>query len=141
MEFLGLLDAHPFDCRDESSLTISRNTDSLVAWAERMGMDKKELEGLDQEQQLLKILRLGQERQVLPVSADVSTVKKYLEIMMANRSAARSYTVTKPIQTDLHLVSGAGIVTPRSGFFGGSEPVVQANYRSGVGVFHQRAPS
>ena len=51
----------------------------------------------------MKILRLGQECQVLPVSADVSTVKKYLEIMMANRSAARSYTVTKPIQTDLHL--------------------------------------
>lgn len=49
VEFLGLLDAHPFDCKDESSLTISRNTDSLVAWAERMGMDKKELEGLDQE--------------------------------------------------------------------------------------------
>ncbi|EGK09175.1 non-ribosomal peptide synthetase [Desmospora sp. 8437] len=103
VEFLGLLDAHPFDCRDESSLTISRNSDSLVAWAERMGMDKKELEGLDREQQLLRILRLGQERQILPVSADVSTVKKYLEIMMANRSAARSYTVTKPIQTDLHL--------------------------------------
>ncbi|PTM58822.1 non-ribosomal peptide synthetase [Desmospora activa] len=103
VEFLGLLDAHPIDSREEDSLAVTRNRDSLVAWAERLGMDKNELEGLDQEQQLLKVLRQAQERQVLPLSADVSTVKKYLGIMIANRTATLDYTVKEPIQADLHL--------------------------------------
>ncbi|WP_169713522.1 non-ribosomal peptide synthetase [Paludifilum halophilum] len=103
VQFLGLLDAHPIDSREKDSLSVIQNRDSLVAWAEKLGMDKNELEGLDRDQQLLKVLRQAQERQVLPLSADISTVKRYLDIMMANRTAALNYVVKEPIQTDLHL--------------------------------------
>lgn len=108
VEFIGLLDAHAFDYRQEDT---PERKEPLDAWAESLGMREEERVVAEETTKMEWILIRLQEAGMLPEGVGLETVRRYLKVMNANRKASESYRFSTPIASDLYLFQAEDLST------------------------------
>ncbi|MEW4220038.1 non-ribosomal peptide synthetase [Rossellomorea marisflavi] len=95
--FIGLIDAHPFNGDRE----VEGRQEPLMAWAQSLGVDMVQFEGMNMEAKLSVLLEKAKENKLLPGIAEVEDVKRVIKIMASNNFACDHYHFQGPVQSDL----------------------------------------
>ncbi|CAM4057720.1 hypothetical protein BAMA_00645 [Bacillus manliponensis] len=101
VSFVGLIDAHPFDC---SMKKVSRQ-DPLAVWAYSLGIKEKDFNKENETEKYQIVLKAAQEKGTIPRNAELEDVKRIIKVMATNNMASDQYEFGEPIHSDLFLLN------------------------------------
>ncbi|MGZ4122694.1 MAG: thioesterase domain-containing protein, partial [Tumebacillaceae bacterium] len=110
VEFLGLIDVHPFGLEDEMHFdSIPLEEPELVQYAVILGLDEANIATLSEADAHALLLRQAKELKLLPDIARVETMWGKLQVILAHSVAMTNYRSVGTISSDIHLFCASEI--------------------------------
>ncbi|WP_066501825.1 amino acid adenylation domain-containing protein [Abyssisolibacter fermentans] len=103
VEFLGILDAQlPIRIKEEKA-DIEEKLPFYIEYAMLIGIDKIQLQGLNEEKVFEYVLNYGKKVKYFPQDTTIEAVRNIMKIMINNSLALKKYHYEGKIESDIHL--------------------------------------